>query len=400
MSIINDTGRLDEGISELREALAEIQDALVELDGDATRKLLAGTALSGETAERWQRADQELQLLWKWFLAVGDLLKDVTEKRGAKSSLPPARLQDLAEELRRPAVEILSDTPLPESARSSRPPVTLRALVAAMNTSILAIEQAVKDAERAWDRLLPRVAELEAAAAGVERSAQDAGVRVPNDLTVARRLIGELRRQCTVDPFAVHGDPVAEIARGLERAQAAVQESVRARSQLGAETAALLAELERALEELERARDRQRESAEKITGAQGALADYDRAADELRTLLGALQDAAARAVSDPDAAARSLASVRQRSVPSLARARALAVNAGVDLATRDELRGRLDAYRAKARAMGRGEDLQLEDLYRQAIGELFSAPCDLARCNTLVLAYQRALSAGAARSGR
>ncbi len=399
MSIIYDTGRLDAGISELREALAEIQEALVDLDGDATRKLLAGTALSGETAERWQRADQELQLLWKWFLAVGDLLKDVTEKRGAKSSLPPARLQELAEELRRPAAEILSDTALPESARSSRPPVPLRALVAAMNTSILSIEQAVKDAERAWDRLLPRVAELEAAAAAVERTAQDAGVRVPNDLTVARRLIGELRRQCTVDPLAVHGDPVAEIARGLERAQAAVQESVRARSQLGAETAALLAELERALEELERARDRQRESAEKITGAKGALADYDRAADELRTLLGALQGAAA-AASDPDAAARSLASVRQRSVTSLARARALATNAGVDLATRDELRGRLDAYRAKARATGRGEDLQLEDLYQQAIGELFSAPCDLARCNTLVLAYQRALSAGAARSGR
>jgi hypothetical protein len=393
--------QLDAWISDLGSALAAVQEVLVELDGDPTRELLAATALSGETAESWRRADQELQLLWKWLLAVTDLLAAVTERRGSKSSLPPAQLEALAAELSRPAAEILTDTPLPEALRASKRPASLAALIAAMNRSAQEIERVVKDTERAWARLVPRLAEIEASAAAVERSALDGGVRIPNDLTVARRLIGELRQQCTADPLSVRGDPVAAIAQGVQRAQLGVAKALQARSELDGRLASSLGEAQYAIEELEHARGRQLESAQKVSGGQVVLADIDKAASELQALLGTLRDAAAAAAAgDRDGAARSLAAVGQRSAAVLQRARSLTANAGGDLATRDELRGRLDAYRAKARATGRGEDLQLEQLYQQAIGELYSAPCDLSRCTTLVVAYQRALSPGAARSGR
>lgn len=392
---------MDAVIADLHGALAAVQDVLVQLDADPTRELLESTALSGETAECWRRADQELALLWKWFLAVSDLLAAVTKRRGSKSSLPPEQLQSLAAELSRPAAEILSDTPLPEVLRESHRPASLAALITAMSTSAQKIEQVVNDTEAAWDRLVPRLAEMEALAAAVERSALDGGVRTPNDLTVARRLIGELRRQCTADPLSVRGDPVAPIAQGVERAQLDVAQAVQARIALDGQLASSLTEAQRAVEELEHARRRQLESAQKVSGGEVVLADIDVAAGELQAMLGTLRDAAATAAAgDRDGAARSLAAVRQRSAGVLERARGLAANAGGDLATRDELRGRLDAYRAKARATGRGEDLQLEELYRQAIGELYSAPCDLPRCTTLVVAYQRALSPGGARSGR
>jgi hypothetical protein len=113
MSTITTIDQLDTGISDLRSALAEVEEPLVALEGDPTRELLAATALSGVTEERWGRADQELRLLWKWFLAVTDLLAGATQRRGSKSSLPPAQLQSLSAELGRPAAEILSDTPLP-----------------------------------------------------------------------------------------------------------------------------------------------------------------------------------------------------------------------------------------------------------------------------------------------
>jgi hypothetical protein len=393
--------QLDAGISELRAALAEVEEALVALDGDPTRALLAATALSGETNERWQRADQELRLLWNWFLAVTDLLADVTQRRGSKSSLPPAQLQSLAAECSRPAAEILGDTPLPGALRASGRPVTLSVLLAAMRRSAQEIERVVRDTETAWDRLVPRLAEVEASATAVERAAQSGGVRAPNDLTVARRLIGELRRQCTSDPLSVRGDPVVAIAQGVQRAQAGVQEALRARDELDGQIAASLAEVQGAVEQLERARGRQRESAQKVSGGEDVLAGIDGAAGELQAQLKTLRDAAAAAAAgDHDGAARSLAAARQRYAAALERARSLTANAGRDLATRDELRGRLDAYRAKARAIGRGEDLQLEDLYQQAIGELYSAPCDLSRCSTLVVAYQRALAPGSARNGR
>ena len=401
MSPFTSIEQLDAGVSDLRSALAEVEEALVALDGDPTRELLAATALSGETEERWRRADQEFRLLWKWFLAVTDLLAGATQRRGSKSSLPPAQLQSLAAELSRPAAEVLSDTPLPEGLRASGRPVSLAALLAAMTRSAQEIERVVRDTEQAWDRLVPRLAEIEASAAAVERAALDGGVRTPNDLTVARRSIGELRRQCTADPLSIHGDPVVAISEGVERAQAGVEEALRARSELDGEIASWLADLQQAIEELERARGRQRESAQKVSGGELALAGIDGAAGELQALLESLRDAAAQAAGgDRDGAARSLAAVRQRSAAVLERARSLTANAGGDLATRDELRGRLDAYRAKARAIGRAEDLQLEELYQQAIGELYSAPCDLSRCSTLVVAYQRALAPGSAGNGR
>ena len=61
------------------------------------------------------------------------------------------------------------------------------------------------------------------------------------------------------------------------------------------------------------------------------------------------------------------------------------------VAARDELRGRLDAYRAKAQAVGQGEDIELHQLYVEARDVLFSAPCDLVEAGALVTAYQRSI---------
>ncbi len=61
------------------------------------------------------------------------------------------------------------------------------------------------------------------------------------------------------------------------------------------------------------------------------------------------------------------------------------------LARRQELRGRLEAFRAKAAGTGRGEDLQLDSLYRAATDVLYSSPCDLEDAERRVIAYQRCL---------
>jgi len=66
---------------------------------------------------------------------------------------------------------------------------------------------------------------------------------------------------------------------------------------------------------------------------------------------------------------------------------------------RAELRGRLGAYRAKAAALGRIEDLGLEQLYQRARDLLWSAPCDLAIAAAAVAEYQSAVNATAASGG-
>jgi chromosome segregation ATPase len=59
---------------------------------------------------------------------------------------------------------------------------------------------------------------------------------------------------------------------------------------------------------------------------------------------------------------------------------------------RAELRGRLDAYQAKARQVGYAEDLELTALHKTAHGVLFTAPCDLAAATVAVNQYRQAIT--------
>jgi hypothetical protein len=62
------------------------------------------------------------------------------------------------------------------------------------------------------------------------------------------------------------------------------------------------------------------------------------------------------------------------------------------IARRDELRGRLDAYRAKAARSGFAEEAGLTDRYQAAHDLLYTAPCRLAAATQAVHAYQQALN--------
>ena len=61
------------------------------------------------------------------------------------------------------------------------------------------------------------------------------------------------------------------------------------------------------------------------------------------------------------------------------------------LEERDDLRGLLGGYRARAAAKGLAEDAVLDDKYNAAKKELFTAPCDLEVARSLVAAYQAAV---------
>ena len=58
---------------------------------------------------------------------------------------------------------------------------------------------------------------------------------------------------------------------------------------------------------------------------------------------------------------------------------------------RDELRGLLDAYQAKAARLGAAEDTGLAMLYQQARDLLWAAPCDLRVAAAAVTHYQQAI---------
>ena len=63
--------------------------------------------------------------------------------------------------------------------------------------------------------------------------------------------------------------------------------------------------------------------------------------------------------------------------------------AAAAIGRRDELRGLLRAYKAKAGRLGAAEDPGLAARYDEAYGLLWTAPCDLAAAEPAVVAYQR-----------
>ena len=61
------------------------------------------------------------------------------------------------------------------------------------------------------------------------------------------------------------------------------------------------------------------------------------------------------------------------------------------MAKRDELRGLLGAYKAKAARLGAAEDAALAERYDRARDLLWTAPCDLAAAEAAVAGYQQAV---------
>lgn len=87
------------------------------------------------------------------------------------------------------------------------------------------------------------------------------------------------------------------------------------------------------------------------------------------------------------AAALGLESWRRVADPLLAGARLIDQANRAPLVRRNDLRGLLHSYRAKALADRRAEDLTLKRLHEQACDELYSAPCGLESAETKVQAY-------------
>src|SRR5262249_30962498 len=122
------------------------------------------------------------------------------------------------------------------------------------------------------------------------------------------------------------------------------------------------------------------------------------AAGGLRHLAGELTALEALAAADQwPALATRLPAWSARVQATTAAASAVRERGRALLAHRDELRGRLGAYQAKAQAYGLSEDTELARLAELAHSALYTAPCDLTAAGQQVSAYAAAGAAPAAR---
>jgi hypothetical protein len=392
---------IDRQLAGLRDMLDRLGSDLYDIDNNnPTRTILATAPLSGATATRWADANDRITLVWALYGTAREALDGAVELRGTRSSLTQPQQVELTRLLTAASVELPPDAValaqrLQPGPRSLISPAPMTVILDSISWSLAHVTSLVGEVTASWDRVLPRLGELERSLAEIESSARQAGVRVPNEVAVGQRSLADRCEQARTDPLSFDAPALDELANAVQRAEASVADLAAGRSRFAESRVDVVARLDQIDALVASIRQAQAGAAEKVLSPPGLAAsgpDLDGAASEVAALRAEVTGLEAPAAGDGDVPVRQLALIDQRSAALIARLRADHASTTAALADRDELRGRLDAYRAKANAVGRSEDIELDDLHQQAMAELYQAPCDLDAARRLVEAYQRALN--------
>jgi len=373
-----------------------VQANLLDLDGSLGKRMLAGATLSGETRTRWEAASTGLATLWETFSAYSAVIDRAAEILAQPGRLSSARLEEASGLLTGASVRLPRATvPLGERDLTAGADVrlTLAETVAAMKRAFAAVAAVVTAAETVWNEISDGLRQAADCLDEARRqSAELADAELSDGLAQAETGLGQLRKRLNSDPLSLwrHDqvdtgqlDRLREQAAAVAARSAVLTRTVKEVDSRIAEVSATGTAARQAWQDATAARERAAarvfvaafDPLPDISGLDGRLADlaglkaagrWTRLTSEL-DLVGKLASAALRQCREAEQAASGL------------------------LGRRDELRGLLDAYRAKAGRLGAAEDAVLDASYRQAHDLLWTAPCDLAAAGAAVTGYQQAV---------
>jgi hypothetical protein len=410
---------VDRALARLGAVCDTVAARLVALDGHQGARLLDAATLGEQSRRRWADAQARLADLWAGFEAYRSALASARELRGRRQRPSADDLVRLSHLLCGPSIELPADhdraaapygddVTFPQldgdDATSSRNGRRLGfdELARRMEDDYGAVLAVVTAALDGWSALAQRLDPLTARLASARSLAAELGLADDPELAAADAELAALRSS---DPLAVPlADPLALRAESLAtaagvRLDRAVERLATVRrlrdgyAELRAGLAARIARLGDAYAEAARLHETVRAKIATVDAVPPDGAAVPRLLgylDELDGLHGA------RAW---DRLAQRYAEVAAKIARETAAAQAAAENLRQLLDRRAELRGRLEAYRAKAGRLGHGEDVTLAELHRTAHELLWAAPCDLAAATRAVANYQRAVLAATARRG-
>ncbi|MFG1999409.1 hypothetical protein ACGFNU_09725 [Spirillospora sp. NPDC048911] len=396
---------VDRALQSLRDEKERISLALLDLEGHQGHRLLNGAAVTGETARRQAALQSRLSMLWSLFDLYGGTLAAAEELRARQSRPGQAQLAELTRLLTGPSVELpAEEVPIERRTLLSSPAgekLSLGGVVERMTPLFEEAARMVAAVDAVWSELLSALGQVEADRRTVSELAASLGGPDPEVDRIAREL-DELATAVRTDPLSFASGGHVDTSR-LQAAGSG------------------LAELRRRLGEAVAFRDDSEARIGRVAAAidevRAAEADAREARDRVLVKIASpvLPDLAVRSavLADRLAALRVLRDGRRWSelaerMHDLGRAAATALEQTRNdqalitglLDRRDELRGRLDAYRVKAARLGLAEDAELTRLYREARELLWTSPCDLRKATVTLSGYQQAISSRAKGSDR
>jgi hypothetical protein len=381
---------IDARLASLTGTSTSIQAKLDELD--ETIRTLRAARLTGRTAAAWDAVAPRSGELWRHYLAFRGAVQEAVTVRGTRPGASKEQLDDLTRRLLGDSVVLPEDpsTPLSPVLLDPSRSVSMDRAVAVLSSMYEEVAAVANRIVQAWAGAGRRLAELDAALAAIPLDAQRAGIAVPAEVDAVREQLAATRALLGADPLAVDGSVLEGLARRVEEAALSLRHAVAARSGLGDRLAAARRSLDTLLHGLVEASALREEVVVKIAGVAGQVPDLGRLRGDVPILRSRL-DAIPRQAGDWEAASRLLDAfdAQVAAVRAVIHGSATACRGWMD--RRNELRGLLGGYQAKANARGRGEDPGLASTYERARSCLYSAPCDLAAATGLVEEYRRAV---------
>ncbi|MGW0609719.1 hypothetical protein [Streptomyces sp. NPDC002788] len=410
---VMDRDEVDRALARLGAEHEAIETSLLALQDHAGRRLLEGAELTGVTQERWTSTEASVTLLWTYFDAYTDALRSAREIRSRRRWSSREDLVELTELLNGESVTVAGSAAATATAPTLHGGGTrlserysLATLVDRMNELYATSLDMVVAADAVWSALPARIDLLAAELQRTRRLAHSVGVRpgehpAGDDLERITRTLTKLREQVVSDPLAFWVAAQGSSAPGGGRPDTTVYDrEARALEDVRREIDAVLTVRQDAEQRIVKLRDilsrADRTLAEARTARGEVLAKI--AATEVPVVSGpptALQEQLAAAAEYRRQAqwhrlSPLLESLEQKAEDELLRARESLTAVTAPLAVRAELRGRLDAYKAKVARHGFAEDTLLVERYEKARRMLWSAPCDLRAAEQAVLRYQQA----------
>jgi chromosome segregation ATPase len=374
-----------------------IQANLLDLDGSFGKRLLAGAKLTGETRRRWDAVTAAMTTLWETFSAYSAVVDRAAEVL-AGGKLNAAKLAELDTLLNGASVRLArasSAVARGDLTGKAETELTPAAAIREMRSAFADAADVVAAAENVWNAIADQLQQVAAdLAAARQRTDGLADSALADALGPAEAELGQLRDLLNSDPLALWRGGQVDTAR-LDRLR---QRAAVAMSKAG-ELAALRDHADQRISAVATTVSAARQA------WQDAMAARERAAD--RIAAAALpQPPGVRGLADRLAELDALKAAgrwpRLASELDLLEGQAEAVANGCREAERqatalidrrDELRGLLDAYQARAAKLGGAEDSELDARYDRARVLLWTAPCDLSAAADAVTGYQQAVLA-------
>jgi len=385
--------QIDAEIGRLRRAADTVSTNLLELERDPNRELIEAAGLQGVSAERWTVATDDLAAVWQWQRRFGAFLEELGKRRGTRARLAPDQEAALEAFITGPSIELTrDDVPLAERAllgsATETTLCTADELLQRMSDSFAGVNRTLAAISSAWDTMVTRVRNLRVSLTSARES------RIATDDRTARETLDALQGRVDIlaevlvlDPLAVSPDDLESIESGVATLQGEIEAARQLRVGFDDRMAKARALLDEILIAVGAADAAHTEVTAKIATA--SVPDPPKVAMVPVDELDAVESLAVQGRWRDAEIALAAWSAAADEVLRDAFACASANRAPVEL--RNQLRGRLDTYQAKARSLGVIEDARISAMYVAARDALFTAPTDLADAEELVHAYRDAL---------